>query len=159
MTLVGRAKVKVVDNYTPPDDHVPYYDLDVTLQILLALIRNILLVPISCGVAMGSSCTSCADKTSASTNRRPNEPEAVMEAVQPSLHLDDYDIENCPLYIGKFDYESRSNDDLGFKRGDLIYILKVDDDGWWLAHSKESGKSGYIPSSYIVEYGSLDKEL
>ena len=112
---------------------------------------------------MGSSCTSCAERTSTWTGRRPNdvvhEPEAVMEPVHPSLQLDDYDIKNCPLYIGKFDYESRTDDDLGFKRGDLIHILQADDDGWWLAHSKDSGKRGFIPSSYVVEYGSLNKEL
>ena len=112
---------------------------------------------------MGSSCTSCADRTSTSTGRRPNnyvadEPEGMMEPAVQSLGRD-YDIENCPLYISKFDYDSRTDDDLGFRRGDLMYILEVDDDGWWLAHSKDNGKSGYIPSSAVVEYSCLDKEL
>lgn len=82
----------------------------------------------------------------------------MMEPAVQSLGRD-YDIENCPLYISKFDYDSRTDDDLGFRRGDLMYILEIDDDGWWLAHSKDNGKSGYIPSSAVVEYSCLDKEL
>ena len=114
------------------------------------------------------SCTSCVERTSTSTGRsRPindavHEPEAVKEParrVHPSLQLDDYDIDSCPLYISKFDFDSRTDDDLGFKRGDLMHVLKADDDGWWLAHSKDRGESGYIPSSYVVEYSCLDKEL
>lgn len=112
---------------------------------------------------MGSSFTSCVDRTSTSTGRTPNQANAAAlepaTGVQPSLQLADYDIDNCPLYISKFDYDSRTDDDLGFKRGDLMYILQADDDGWWLAHSKDSGKSGYIPSSYVVQYSCLDKEL
>ncbi len=110
---------------------------------------------------MGSSCT-CVERTSTSTVRNDvvHEPEAVIvERVHPSLQLDDYDIDNCPLYISKFDYDSRTDDDLGFKRGDLMHILKADDDGWWLALSKDRRESGYVPSSYVVEYSCLDKEL
>lgn len=82
-----------------------------------------------------------------------------MEPVQPSLPQVDYDLENCPLYVCKYDYESRTNDNLGFKRGNLMYIIKADDDGWWLAHSKDSGRNGYIPSNYVVENKGLNEEL
>ena len=99
---------------------------------------------------MGSSCTSCASRPTST-----GQPEAMMEPVQP-LPLQEYEIENCPLYVCKYDYDSRTDDDLGFKRGDLMYILRADEDGWWLARSKDSGKDGYIPSNYVVEHSNLD---
>ena len=62
-------------------------------------------------------------------------------------------------FIAKYDYPSRTNDDLNFKKGDLLDIMVNDDDGWWLAKSRVSGQTGYIPSSYVKEYKSpLDAE-
>ena len=64
-----------------------------------------------------------------------------------------------PLFIVKYDYMSRTKDDLNIKKGDLLYIIDNDDDGWWLARIKDSSKEGYIPSSYVKEYkSSLDAE-
>ena len=39
-----------------------------------------------------------------------------------------------------------------------MYIINTDEGDWWFARSKESGKEGYIPSSYVAESGSLDAE-
>ena len=65
-----------------------------------------------------------------------------------------------PLYVGMYDYDRRADDDLSFKKGDLMYILNTDDDGWMLARSKETGKKGYIPSNYMcmVQWKSLEAE-
>ena len=63
-----------------------------------------------------------------------------------------------PLYVGKYDYDRRADDDLSFKKGDLMYILHTDDQGWMLARSKETGKEGYIPSNYVAEWESLEAE-
>ena len=64
---------------------------------------------------------------------------------------------NHPLFVGKFDYLSRTNNDLGFKKGDLLYILSTDDKDWWLA-SNTSGKEGYIPSNHVAIFGALNAE-
>ena len=65
-----------------------------------------------------------------------------------------------PLFIAKYDYSARTDGDLGFKRGDLLYIINSDDEDWWLARAKHSGQEGYIPSNYVVEYKSkLDTEM
>ena len=61
-----------------------------------------------------------------------------------------------PVYVGKYDYDSRTDDDLGFKKGDLMYIINTDEGDWWLAHSKDSEKEGYIPSNYVAEWKSLE---
>ena len=67
------------------------------------------------------------------------------------------DASNHPLFVAKFDYLSRTNNDLGFKKGDLLYILSTDDKDWWLA-SNTSGQEGYIPSNHVVIFGSLTAE-
>ena len=43
-----------------------------------------------------------------------------------------------PLYVGKHNYSARTTDDLSFKKGDLLYIIRTDDDGWWLARCNKS---------------------
>ncbi len=62
------------------------------------------------------------------------------------------------IYVGKYDYESRTDDDLSFKKGDLMYIISTDEGDWWFAQSKDTGKEGYIPSNYVAEWKSLDAE-
>lgn len=62
------------------------------------------------------------------------------------------------IYVGKYDYESRTDDDLSFKKGDLMYIISTDDKDWWFAQSKDTGKEGYIPSNHVAEWKSLDAE-
>ena len=63
-----------------------------------------------------------------------------------------------PLFVGKYDYSSRTDDDLSFKKGDLLYILNTDEGDWWFARSKDTGQEGYIPSTYVAEYNTLDAE-
>ena len=63
-----------------------------------------------------------------------------------------------PVFVGKYDYNNRTDEDLSFKKGDLMYILNTDDGDWWFARSKDSGKEGYIPSNYMAEWKSLDAE-
>ena len=65
---------------------------------------------------------------------------------------------NYPIYVGKYDYESRTDEDFSFKKGDLMYIISTDDDGWWFARLKDNWREGYIPSNYVAKYKSLDAE-
>ena len=63
-----------------------------------------------------------------------------------------------PLFVGKYDYLSRTNDDLGFKKGDLMYIINTDEEDWWFAISQDTGQEGYVPNNYVAEYNSLNAE-
>lgn len=65
---------------------------------------------------------------------------------------------NYPVYVGKYDYDSRTDDDLTFRKGDLMYIISTDEGDWWFARAKDSGREGYIPSNYVAEWKSLDAE-
>lgn len=62
-----------------------------------------------------------------------------------------------PLVVAKFDYTSRTDADLSFAKGDILCIINSDDDDWWLA-GNSSNEEGYIPSSYVAEYQSLDSQ-
>ena len=62
------------------------------------------------------------------------------------------------MFVGKYDYDSQADDDLSFKKGDLLYIISTDDGDWWFAQSVATGKEGYIPSNYVAKWGSLDAE-
>ena len=62
-----------------------------------------------------------------------------------------------PLFVGMYNYSSRTDDDLGFKKGDLLYIINTDDDDWWYARSKRTGQEGYIPSNHVKSQ--LDTEV
>ena len=66
---------------------------------------------------------------------------------------------NYPIYVAKYDYDQRTDDDLGFKKGDLMYIIDTHETGdWWYARLKDNGKEGYIPSNFVAEYRSLETE-
>ena len=65
---------------------------------------------------------------------------------------------NYPLFVGKYSYSTRTDENLSFKKGDLLYIINTDEGDWWYAISKDTGQEGYIPSNYVAEYNSLDAE-
>ena len=65
---------------------------------------------------------------------------------------------NYPLFVAKYGYSSRTDDDLGFEKGDLLYIIDAEEADWWFARSKQTYQEGYIPSNFVAEYGSLDAE-
>ena len=65
---------------------------------------------------------------------------------------------NWPLFVGKYDYDSGTKEDLSFKKGDLLYVINTEDVYWWFAQHKDSGDKGFVPSSFIAEYQSLDAE-
>jgi len=58
---------------------------------------------------------------------------------------------NFPLFVGKYNYNSRADDELSFKKGDLLYIINTDEGDWWYARSKHTNQEGYIPNNYVVE--------
>lgn len=59
--------------------------------------------------------------------------------------VDDYD----NIYIAKWDCNPDDNDELGFKRGDLLHILsrEYDVENWWVA--EKNAKVGIVPKDYL----------
>uniref|UniRef100_A0A1B0AJJ2 SH2 domain-containing protein n=1 Tax=Glossina pallidipes TaxID=7398 RepID=A0A1B0AJJ2_GLOPL len=55
------------------------------------------------------------------------------------------------LVIGKFDFEGIDQDDLSFRRGEVLTVIHKHEDGWWTAKNA-MGKIGQIPVPYIQKY-------
>lgn len=52
----------------------------------------------------------------------------------------------------EFSFKGSNNDELCFKKGDLIVLTNRDDGGWWEGTAVESGQTGWFPSNYVSEY-------
>lgn len=64
----------------------------------------------------------------------------------------------CNLYVALFDYEARTDEDLSFKRNEILEILNDTQGDWWFARSLISNKSGYVPSNYVARDKSIDAQ-
>uniref|UniRef100_A0A0N5BRC9 Tyrosine-protein kinase n=1 Tax=Strongyloides papillosus TaxID=174720 RepID=A0A0N5BRC9_STREA len=63
------------------------------------------------------------------------------------------------VYIALFDYEARTDEDLSFKKNELLEILNEMQNGdWWYARSLVTNKTGFIPSNYVAPEKSIDAE-
>ncbi|KAG0728683.1 Tyrosine-protein kinase Src42A [Chionoecetes opilio] len=56
------------------------------------------------------------------------------------------------------DYVGRTDEDLSFRRGEPLEVVKETSEGWWYARSQVTGLSGYIPVSYIARLKSIEAE-
>ena len=55
-----------------------------------------------------------------------------------------------PIHAALYDYMSRTDKDLSFKKGDLLCIINAEDKDWWLARSERTVMEGYVPSNYVT---------
>ena len=123
---------------------------------------------------MGCLCSKSSDKPKPSKSNVTN-PASIQNPTSPSADFQGSGVRplpsvpggppepppkesNYPLFVGKYDYASRTDDDLSFNKGDLLYIINTDEGDWWYAKSKHTGQEGYIPNNYVAEYRSLDAE-
>ncbi|ELU02041.1 hypothetical protein CAPTEDRAFT_139656, partial [Capitella teleta] len=59
---------------------------------------------------------------------------------------------------GLHNYESGDDEELSFNKGDFMEIISECDDGWFQARHLATDQTGYIPSNYVAEEGSLQHE-
>ena len=71
-------------------------------------------------------------------------------------HIPTVESQEVSTYITKYDYDCRTDDDMSFRKGDMLSVINTDDEDWWFARSKDNGKEGYIPSNYVAEWKSLE---
>ena len=55
-----------------------------------------------------------------------------------------------PVCVAKHTLQGQEEGQLSFKKGDILYIVSMEEGGWWLAKSKETGKEGYVPRNYVA---------
>ena len=99
---------------------------------------------------MGSCCSSQDGKATTKSTAENHElsasersktkdrqPEPKPKALTGSLAPDPV---KYPIYVGKYDYDSRTDDDLSFKKGDLMYIISTDEGDCGLRGQKTQGR-------------------
>ncbi|NWS68940.1 ARHG6 factor, partial [Crotophaga sulcirostris] len=57
----------------------------------------------------------------------------------------------------KFNFKQTNEDELSVNKGDIIYVTRVEEGGWW--EGTLNGKTGWFPSNYVREIKSTDKPL
>ncbi|VDK71000.1 unnamed protein product [Anisakis simplex] len=104
-----------------------------------------------CGVIhIPQSLATAVNTTMSSNAESPSSP-------SPPLVIDTMP-KTVPVFVALFDYEARTDDDLSFKKDDLLYILNDMQGDWWYAKSKSTGLLGYIPSNYVAPEKSIDAQ-
>lgn len=63
------------------------------------------------------------------------------------------------VYVALYDYDARTAEDLSFKKGEFLEIKNEDCQfDWWMATSRSTNKTGYIPNNYVAEVKTLEAE-
>ncbi|CAB3408471.1 unnamed protein product [Caenorhabditis bovis] len=78
----------------------------------------------------------------------PSHPRITSTSSTPSTIDKNHNLNNSNYYIALFQYDARTDDDLSFKKDDILEILNDTQGDWWFARHKTTGKTGYIPSNY-----------
>ncbi|NXF95796.1 FRK kinase, partial [Eubucco bourcierii] len=85
---------------------------------------------------------------------------------KPLPPLPDQHLVNTCKFVGLFDYEARTEEDLSFRAGDKLEVLTASHEGWWYARLLLPPESicpgrkleGYIPANYIAPDQSIKAE-
>jgi len=71
------------------------------------------------------------------------EPEAAEPVAEPEASGEEWKAE--------YDYAAADEDEVSFSENDIFINVETVDEGWVKGTLKESGKSGMLPSNYIVK--------
>ncbi|KIW56469.1 myosin-1 [Exophiala xenobiotica] len=56
-----------------------------------------------------------------------------------------------PQAKAKYDFNSPNDNELNIKTGDIVEILKKENNGWWLCKNIQTHKEGWTPTAYVEE--------
>eukprot|EP00918_Siedleckia_nematoides_P043812 GHVU01095737.1.p1 GENE.GHVU01095737.1~~GHVU01095737.1.p1 ORF type:complete len:515 (-),score=51.52 GHVU01095737.1:606-2123(-) len=68
------------------------------------------------------------------------------------------DSPDVKLFVALYDYDARTDEDLSFRKGEILEIINDTQGDWWFARSKLTKQEGYIPSNYVARVKSLNAE-
>ena len=52
--------------------------------------------------------------------------------------------------IAQYDYEKMRDDELELREGDILYVIKKNDDGWF--EGVKGGMQGLFPGNYVTPF-------
>ena len=82
----------------------------------------------------------------------PPQPQAIIQPPPPTM------AGGVLTFIGLYDYDARTAEDLSFKKSERLQIINNTDGDWWLARSMSTGREGYIPSNYVAPFQSVQAQ-
>lgn len=57
---------------------------------------------------------------------------------------------NPPLARAMYSYSAAIPEELGFTKGDVLSVIRLQDDGWWEAEiTSTPRRTGLVPSNYL----------
>ena len=57
-----------------------------------------------------------------------------------------------PIARAMYMYQAAIAEELSFTKGDVLAVLRHQDDGWWEAEvTKQPGRTGLVPSNYLQQ--------
>ena len=105
---------------------------------------------------MGCKQSSDADaKTNG--NAQPSAPVKQLEPL-PSVPQNDNAVTKGPIYIARYSYEARTDEDLSFRKGEKLEVIGDTEGDWWQARALATSKEGYIPRNYVAPIASYEAE-
>uniref|UniRef100_A0A8C3WGC8 non-specific protein-tyrosine kinase n=1 Tax=Catagonus wagneri TaxID=51154 RepID=A0A8C3WGC8_9CETA len=66
-----------------------------------------------------------------------------------------------PQYVGLWDFEARTAEELSFRAGDLFRVTREEEEWWWAVLLDAAGQplaEGYVPRSYLAEKETVESE-
>ncbi|XP_029774738.1 protein-tyrosine kinase 6 [Suricata suricatta] len=66
-----------------------------------------------------------------------------------------------PRYVGLWDFEARTDQELSFRAGDLLRVARHEEEWCWAVRLDEAGRAlaeGYVPHSYLAEEETVESE-
>jgi len=82
--------------------------------------------------------------------KKPVEVVKLVQNVQPKPKS--ADPTKGDIFVGKYDYQQASSEELSFKKGDKIILQRTDDSGWWLGRLETSKKLGWFPPALVDKF-------
>ncbi|XP_078268372.1 rho guanine nucleotide exchange factor 6 isoform X2 [Rhinoraja longicauda] len=110
----------------------------------------------------GRTCSSFSHNHSNSANSSSSSQAPATKAARSlrrqSKHLEMTENGSHQMVVkAKFNFKQNNEDELSFSKGDILYVTRVEDGGWWEGSFK--GRSGWFPSNYVREIKANDKPL
>ncbi|XP_074863871.1 rho guanine nucleotide exchange factor 6 isoform X3 [Carettochelys insculpta] len=103
-----------------------------------------------------SSHSSAASSSQANSHETASRTSRVLRRQSKPVEM----IENGSYQLvvkARFNFKQTNEDELSVNKGDIIYVTRVEEGGWW--EGTLNGKTGWFPSNYVREIKSADKSL
>lgn len=132
-----------VDIKIPKELTIPKYPVDISTRSL----------------KFGSSSTTEKSQNSTSQSsieRQSSNKESIGETEQPEETIDFNSLTTVlKKVVSSYDYEPQAPEELKLASGQIINVLQIIDDGWWIG--EVDGKKGYFPSNFVTDIEGSEK--